>query len=324
VVDAEERLLADQKLHMIYPSDQNTQPLEQVCYEVKFEIAYLRAKGDAFQTFFEDLMTRAYKGDFMACRPWGNRGDHKNDGFLKSERRLFQAYAPNEMTEADAIKKINEDLDGAKAYWKVLFDKWSFVHNAIDGLPPHVHKAILDLEFSNPGLTLDLWGLEELRLVFRRLSRADLESWFGYVPTASTKARLSFEDIRVVLEALEIQRVTDDREVKDVPPKKIEANALSPGIARLLKEGIVKAVLVDDFFRKWRDPEFGERIAQAFRVKYAALRDQLTPNEIYHELEAWIGGRERGTAEHELAVMTVLAYYFERCDIFEEPHAYTP
>ena len=28
---------------------------------------------------------------------------------------------------------------------------------------------------------------------------------------------------------------------------------------------------------------------------------------------------ERGTPEHQLAVLTVLAYYFERCDIFEEP-----
>ena len=29
--------------------------------------------------------------------------------------------------------------------------------------------------------------------------------------------------------------------------------------------------------------------------------------------------RWRGTPEHQLAVLTVLAYYFERCDIFEEP-----
>ena len=39
----------------------------------------------------------------MACRPWGDRGDRKNDGFLKSERRL-QVYAPNEMSEAKAIE----------------------------------------------------------------------------------------------------------------------------------------------------------------------------------------------------------------------------
>lgn len=80
--------------------------LQQAFYEQKFENAFLRAKGDEFQTFFEKLMGLAYKADFMACRPWGKRGDRKNDGFLKSERRLFQVYAPNEMTEAKAVTKI--------------------------------------------------------------------------------------------------------------------------------------------------------------------------------------------------------------------------
>jgi len=40
---------------------------------------------------------------------------------------------------------------------------------------------------------------------------------------------------------------------------------------------------------------------------------------IFAELQSWAGGVQRGTPEHQLAVLTVLAYYFERCDIFEEP-----
>jgi hypothetical protein len=72
----------------------------------------------------------------MACRPWGNQGDRKNDGFLKSERRLFQVYAPNEMEAAKAKTKITADFEGAKEHWGKHFDKWTFVHNATDGLPP--------------------------------------------------------------------------------------------------------------------------------------------------------------------------------------------
>ena len=301
------------------PMERIMEPLEKAYYEAKFENAYVRAKGDGFQTLFEELMSRAYKADFMACRPWGNRGDRKNDGFLKSERILFQVYAPNEMKEAQAIKKIREDFAGAKAHWKVYFDKWVFVHNAIDGLPPHVQEEILEVERKNPGLSLEPWGLEELRRVFERLLRTDLESWFGSAPTAETKTKLAFEDLRVVLETIEVQRDAKDWPVKDVPPRKIEANALSPSIARLLKEGMVKAALVDEFFGKWHDPKFGERIAEAFRLKYLTLRDQSTPNQVFNEIQAWAGGAERGSAEHELAVLTVLAYYFERCDIFEEP-----
>jgi hypothetical protein len=79
-------------------------------YEQKFENEFLRAKGEAFQILFERLMGLAYKADFMACRPWGNQGDRKNDGFLKSERRLFQVYAPNEMDAAKAKETGSESL----------------------------------------------------------------------------------------------------------------------------------------------------------------------------------------------------------------------
>ena len=296
--------------------------LEKAYYEAKFESAFLKMKGNAFQTFFDELMGRAYKNDYMPCRPWGNRGDRKNDGFLKSESRLFQVYAPNEMAEKKAIDKVDEDFNGAKDFWGEHFDKWAFVHNAYDGIPPHVQKKMLDLEKANPGIKLDTWGFEELREIFRQLKRQDLESWFGYAPNRETKIKMGFEDIRVVLETISSRKPDSEISAKQVPPKKIEANQLSDGIAALIKEAMTKTSLVDDFFSKWHNPTFGERIAAAFREQYETIRNNLTPNEIFYELQTWVGGSERGTAEHEMAVLTVIAYYFESCDIFEEPQGY--
>lgn len=293
--------------------------LQQAYYELRFEVAFRSAKGDAFQTFFEKLMGLAYKADFMACRPWGNRGDRKNDGFLKSERRLFQVYAPNEMSEAKAIQKILEDFEGAKAHWGEHFDKWVFAHNAVDGLPPHVQTALLDFEKANPGITLEPWGLEEFRLVFRRLSLIDLESWFGAAPSDETKANLVFSDLQLVLETIADRAVPTSQNVKDVPMGKIEANALSESVATLLKAGMAKAPLVESFFRQWHDEALGERIAESFKARYLELRSTFRPNDLFAEIQAWAGGDGRGSPEHELAVLTVIAYYFERCDIFEEP-----
>lgn len=120
--------------------------LSDAYYEQKFETEFLRAKGDAFQTLFERLMGLAYKADFMACRPWGNQGDCKNDGFLKSERRLFQVYAPNEMDAAKATAKIAEDFEGAKRHSGKHSDAWAFVHNATDGLPDVTIKRYDDVQ----------------------------------------------------------------------------------------------------------------------------------------------------------------------------------
>ena len=295
--------------------------LQDAYYEQKFENEFLRAKGDAFQTFFERLMGLAYKADFMACRPWGNQGDLKNDGFLRSERRLFQVYAPNEMGATKAKAKISEDFAGAKEHWGEHFDTWVFVHNATAGLPPHVQQLLLDFERANPCVRLEPWCLEELRQIFRTLSSEDKASWFGPAPTDATKLKLGFADLKVVLEriaALPMPLMTD---VQDVPTGKIEANALSEAVGRLLKEGMIKTHLVQDFLSQWHDETLGERLAEAFKAEYARLRGQQTPNEIFSNLQAWAGGTSRGTPEHEIAVNTVLAYYFERCDIFEEPRS---
>ena len=82
---------------------------------------------------------------------------------------------------------------------------------------------------------------------------------------------------------------------------------------------MAKAQLVSDFFNTWYDETLGERLAVAFRKEYNRLHGELPPNLIFSELQAWVGGSQRGTAEHEMAVLAVLAYYFECCDIFEEP-----
>lgn len=293
--------------------------LQEAYYEQKFENEFLRAKGDAFQIFFERLMGLAYKTDFMACRPWGNQGDRKNDGFLKSERRLFQVYAPNEMNEAKAKGKITKDFRGAKVHWGTYFDKWVFVHNATDGLPPHVQQLLLDFEAANPGVQVQPWCLEELRLIFRKLSAEDKASWFGPALTDVTRINLAYADLRSVLERLAALPVPPMTDVRDVPAGKIEANALSEAVARLLKEGMIKSPLVAEFLNQWHDETLGERLAEAFKAEYCRLRGQNGPNQIFAEIQSWAGGDQRGTPEHELAVLAVIAYYFERCDIFEEP-----
>ena len=297
--------------------------LQQAYYEQRFENQFLRCKGDEFQTLVERLMGFAYKEDFLACRPWGNVGDKKNDGFLRSEKRLYQVYAPNEMEASKATGKITEDFEGAKQHWGSHFERWSFVHNAVGGLPPHVHELLLDFEAKNPGISLDSWGLEELRVIFRTLSADDLATWFGLAPTEEAKVRVGFSDVQLVLESLAGRTASEPASVRTVPPGKIEANALSESVSTLIKNGLSKSHLISSFLESWHDETLGERLAGEFRRKYVELRGTAQPNQIFAELQAWVGGSELGSPEHQVAVLAALAYYFERCDIFEEPRAAT-
>lgn len=63
-------------------------------------------------------MQTKYKDDFMPCRPWGQEGDKKNDGYLISERHLFAVNGPHSLNQPRMIKKINSDFSGAIDYWE--------------------------------------------------------------------------------------------------------------------------------------------------------------------------------------------------------------
>lgn len=76
--------------------------------------------------------------------------------------------------------------------------------------------------------------------------------------------------------------------------------------------------LVEQYFEKHPNPVFGDEVATAFRAEYLRLRsERLQPDRIFAALQDFAGGNTRGEAEHEAAVVAVLSYLFDRCDIFE-------
>lgn len=159
---------------------------------------------------------------------------------------------------------------------------------------------------------------------FRQLSLQDLESWFGPSLTMEANVNLGFSDLAAVLTHISITPVPTTSEVKDVSRGKIEANLLSQAVADFLKIGMQKSPLVAQFFNSWKNPTYGEQIAEAFKSEYVRLRDglpQLHPDEIFGRLEAWTGGMANTTPAHKAAVLAVLAYLFDKCEIFEDAQA---
>ncbi len=297
--------------------------VQQKSYQMQFEIRFLRSKGDAFQHLFEELMGKRYPADFMACRPWGRQGDRKNDGYLPSARTLFQVYAPNEFAAAETVRKIEDDFAGAKEHWQSYFDRWVFVHNAYDQrLPPDVIEALANLKQQNPKIAIETWGYQELLLEFRKLDVAELDSWLEPAPTDEDKSQLGFAEIQAVVEHIKLMPATANVAPRPVPSGKIEFNLLPEAVASYLRMGMEKAPLVASYFSSCRDPLYGERVAAAFKARYAELRDRqppLHPHDIWGELDDWAGGNATKKPIDKLAITAVLAWLFDSCDIFEEP-----
>ena len=297
--------------------DRAIDDLARAFYEMKFENAYLSLKGEAFQDFFATVMEKRHPADFVRVRPWGNSGDRKNDGYVRSRRILFQCYAPNEMTASLSVKKIKADFAGALPYWKVHFDTWVFLHNSKQGLSPQVTKVLLDLRTKHAPLIVTSWGFEELRQEAMALAEAELSSLFGPGLTRSTMISLGLEELAPVLDHISRLTPVVVPDLRPVPADKLETNMLSQDVRTLLTAGMSRADLVRKFFKL--KPTLRDKIAESFRSQYARLRESHLPDGIFAELQRFAGGNVVRDASAQAAIFAVLAFLFEECDIFERP-----
>lgn len=291
---------------------------QRFAYGLKFENAFLRERGKAFETLFARIMAHAFPSDFQPVRPYGPKGDLKCDGFRASDGTVFQCYAPDAIKLDQLLRKIDEDFAGARNHWAQTMLRWEFVHNDARGLPAAAIQKLSELGTANSSIALAVCGEAELRLIVMMLALHQLENLFGAVPSGRVLDKLDFQELRPVL--LAIQRQEPDTELSLAPPSaaKLERNALSSDAAGLLRQGRRREQLVEDFFNGWPNPDFGEEIAQAFRMRYQALKASgLSPDDIFGELQAFAGGMT-GEPARQGAVLAVLSYFFERCDIFED------
>lgn len=288
-------------------------------YEAVFERDFLKRKGEAFQDFFAEIMEKGYPGgDFVRVRPWGPAGDRKNDGYLRSRRTLFQVYAPNEVKEAEAVQKIDEDFHGALPHWEVFFDHWVFVHNDRKGLGPGITRKLLDLDKAQEGIDVRPWGFNELREEVFRLRDEDLAALLGPVPSAIDFGRLGFEKLKVVLLTISRQPAPAEPDLSPVPMGKVEINRLSRNTEILISAGRRKSPLVGDFFARFPDPQLGDEVVQSFREKYQELKAMgREPDRVFQDLMIFAGGDRLEDTGHQAGVLAVLAYLFDQCDIFE-------
>jgi hypothetical protein len=289
-------------------------------YEMAFRTRYALSKGDQFQEFFSTLMELRYPGDFVRVRPWGKLGDRKNDGYLRSKRRLHQCYAPRDLGMATCKAKINEDFSEALPYWKDHFDEWIFTHNDVDGLPADLLKLLLDPSAANSPVKALQWGYADLRREFEQLSDKDIVSLLGPAPGRRDVVDLRITDVQNLLDHIALQTDPIDGDVRIVPAQKIEFNQLSPAAATLLKTGMTRSEVVRKYFRGLADQTRYDRMAATFRMEYQRLRsDALMPDDIFVGLQKFVAGESVPSPSRQAATLAILAFFFEACEIFERP-----
>ena len=288
-------------------------------YRLRFELAFLRKKGEEFQAWFQELAARAYGPDFERVRPYGRQGDHKCDGRRISTGTIFQVYAPDNLRASTLEAKIEDDFGGALQHWPDM-RIWTLVTNDDRGLPPSTSHLLDDLRGDNPRVAIEHWSMPDLQRLTREFSLDDWREIFGEAPASADWDQLAVPDIKEVLDTLETRQTEAGQEPLN-PPRadKLDRNELSAATDVLLRAGRLKEPLVEQYLRRTPKADLGERIAEAFRQRYVALRDAGTsPDGIFQALYEYTGAMT-GLPNRQVAGLAVLSYYFERCDIFEDP-----
>ncbi len=292
--------------------------VQKAFYRLEFRVAFSEKKGTEFQDWFVKLASYAFGSDFEAIRSDGREGDHKCDGRLVSTDTIFQCYAPDQLRTAQLNKKIREDFLGAVAHWDDMRE-WVLVHNHSRGLSALSAKLLDELRKQYPTITIEVWAKTQLEKLVDPLDLSALQSIFGYAPNKMGMETLIMEDLKPVIDRL--QKIDPSpSQVSLIPPsvKKLEKNALSADVEGLLKLGRRKEALVETYFRKNPRPDLGERIAEEFRRRYGQLKENgKSPDEIFAHLQQYAGSGVN--PKQQGAALAVLSYFFERCDIFEDP-----
>lgn len=293
-------------------------------YELLFELFFYKERGNGFEDFFSKVMKLKYKYTFTEVKTWGNIGDLKCDGYISEEEILFQVYAPNEITGTKLLKKTQEDYQKAIVHWDGCIKHWILVQNSKDGVRGIEANTLQAFEkykreHENP-IKISIWGIDEIKEIVFSLSIEDLYSLFGTVPTASDLQNLQIKHIQPFLMPFRVMYnyETKSQDLKEVSQNKITVNNLSDYIQDLLKMGMRKAHLIELIIEQGQDVDAIQNFSESFREKYISLTQvNDSSDKIFFELRDFAGIKHVQNPIDELAILTLLAYLFENCTIFE-------
>jgi len=117
--------------------------------------------------------------------------------------------------------------------------------------------------------------------------------------------------------------------LKLIPPaEKIAKNELSSDVEDLLRMGLVREDQLEDYLNKNLDSSFSSRLRNIIVEKYNSVKAAgLSPDEIFYEMLSFseifyemlsFSSGGSNDFKRQAAGLTVIAYYFNVCDIFEK------
>jgi hypothetical protein len=278
---------------------------------------------NSFENFFANLMCARYP-DYLDIKTAGSLGDLGADGLLLHDDALYACYAPQSFDSREVADKFGSDLEKAREKRKGEFTKFVFVHNDRRGMHPQISSLLSSAESTYKDLHFSQMGRRHIWQEIIRLEQYQVEDLLGCpIPIEPVSYGVGMEELAPLLGYLKAQRsekfdpLSPAREISE---DKLDYNTLDPDSRRQLVAGMHYTHLVEQYYTKTNDETESPEVAAGFAAYYQVVSAEWEEAEdILWQMEMYVLGNQTQPPQIVRCAWIILAYFFERCYIFEEP-----
>ncbi|MEU4108046.1 ABC-three component system protein [Streptomyces sp. NPDC027717] len=278
--------------------------------------------GERFEQLIHHLLSLLH-ADFVPVRTHGNLGDMGADGLLLWQRELWACYSPQTENMVKVKAKFRSDLDKAIDKRPDSFDTFRFAINDLKGVHPELSMLMSEAQEKLRPRRVLPYGWHHLWADVMRLDQVAAEELLGCeLPVQEKTYGIGLSDLEVLLARLGDQRKTAEPldAIPDVNRYKLEWNRLTGDVRDALIKGIRHSHLVEVYYAGVAAPDEGDQVAQGFRVYYDKIRATTDNQEkLWGALQEYILGNGRPDLPVMYCSWIVIAYFFQRCDVFDVP-----
>ncbi len=285
-----------------------------------FQNKILKADGQIFEDIFSAIMYYA-EADFQQIKPWGNIGDRKNDGYIKSKGIFYQVYAPEDIRKSykNVLSKLKKDFYGLKTQWSPVNEFYFVVNDKYKGVNADCEKIIQEIKISQNLNNAGFLTAKDIENTLFKLDDDQVLSITGFIPDPAYIKDLDYSILNEVIGHIMKLPLNKNDKLRIVLPdwnEKIKLNVLSESVSQLLSNGCFQLHSLDEYLK-----DNSDFLADSLRDKMNEVYSQEKENKSGDELFWSIVNSASPKAEqmYQTSVIVIMSKYFETCDIFEEP-----
>jgi len=301
---------------------------EKYIARLMFKNKVFQKDGKAYEDFFVKVL-KHHNHNFLPVKAHGQFGDRKNDGFDKTTGTYYQVYAPEDLEKRKkrAVEKFKEDFDDLYKYWndKVTPVKEFFyvLNNKYRAVPQIIYPVLEEIKRKYSSVQVNILLNQDLEEIFLNLPDDKIYDIIGYIPDPLNMQVVDFAVMNQVIEyllSIESPYIAEAIPEKPDFEKKIVFNKLSARPANLLRTGNYQASNLDEYFKY--ESQLKEILKKIFNniyeggLKEVPNGDDKNDTVFFYILENASPNKKKPVQD---AVLVLMSYYFEYCDIFEEP-----